>query len=152
MGVTCRLCNWKEFYWLENKQAYECMRCHACQTLRSGTVTQHSSLLYRYWFVAILIQLQRDKPLKCGRGSQKKTKVQVMAKSKTVENPNTVKKPKKIRYLKMKVISDLKSETITKNVKEHIGNTTDLTTDDSTSYTKLEEHVHSQTASVIPKE
>jgi hypothetical protein len=41
MGVTCRHCNCKEHYWLENKQAYECKRCRARQTLRSGTVMQH---------------------------------------------------------------------------------------------------------------
>jgi len=29
MGVTCRRCNCKEHYWLENKQAYECKRCKA---------------------------------------------------------------------------------------------------------------------------
>src|SRR5690554_3375751 len=190
MGVTCRHCNCKEHYWLENKQAYECKRCRAHQTLRSGTVMQHSNLPYRYWFVAMhlltatkgsfsaaelqrqlghkryqpiwemvnklrdvmgkrddeytlegAIELddaffsteisleERDKPLKRGRGSQKKTKVLVMAESKTVENPKPGKKPKKVRYLKMKVISDLKSGTITRNLKEH---------------------VHSHTASVIP--
>ena len=91
-----------------------------------------------------------NKPLKRGRGSQKKTKVLVMAESKTAENPKSGKKPKEVRYLKMKVISDLKSNTITKNVKEHIENTADLITDDSTSYTQLKEHVHSHTASVIP--
>ena len=53
MGVTCRRCNCKEHYWLENKQAYECKRCQARQTLRSGTVMQHSNLPYRYWFVAM---------------------------------------------------------------------------------------------------
>jgi uncharacterized membrane-anchored protein YhcB (DUF1043 family) len=75
-----------------------------------------------------------------------------MAESKTVENPKPGKKPKKVRYLKMKVINDLKADTITKNVKEHVESTADLTTDDSTSYTKLKEHVHSHTASVIPHE
>lgn len=75
-----------------------------------------------------------------------------MAESKTVENPKAGKKPKKVRYLKMKVISDLKSETITKDVKDHVENTADLTTNDSTYYTKLKEHVHSYTASVIPNE
>ncbi len=94
----------------------------------------------------------KDKPLKRGRGSQKKTKVLVMAESKTVENPKAGKKPKKVGYLKMKVISDLKSETITKNVKDQIESTADLTTDDSTSYTKLKEHVHSHMAYVIPNE
>ncbi|RNC63209.1 IS1595 family transposase, partial [Proteiniphilum sp. X52] len=34
-------------------QAYECKRCRARQTLRSGTVMQHSNLPYRYWFVAM---------------------------------------------------------------------------------------------------
>jgi uncharacterized membrane-anchored protein YhcB (DUF1043 family) len=75
-----------------------------------------------------------------------------MDESKTVENPKAGKKPRKVRYLKMKVISDLKSGTITKNVKEHVENTADLTTDDSTSYTQLKEHVHSHKASVIPNE
>ncbi len=75
-----------------------------------------------------------------------------MAESKTVENPKAGKKPKKVRYLKMKVISDLKSETITKNVKDHVENTADLTTDDSASYTKLKEHVHLHMAYVIPNE
>ncbi|MBZ4657612.1 MAG: ISXO2-like transposase domain [Methermicoccus sp.] len=53
IGVTCRHCNCKEHYWLKNKQAYECKQCHARQTLRSGTVMQHSNLPYRYWFVAM---------------------------------------------------------------------------------------------------
>lgn len=30
---TCRRCNCKEHYWLENKQAYECKRYQARQTL-----------------------------------------------------------------------------------------------------------------------
>ena len=181
------------------------------QTLRSGTVIQHSNLPYRYWFVAMhlltatkgsfsaaelqrqlgrkryqpiwemvnklrdvmgnattstpegAIELddaffsteisleERDKPLKRPR-EPKKAKCQVMAESKTVENPKPGKKPKKVIYLKMKVISDLKSGTITRNVKEYVESTADLTTDDSTSYTKLKEHVHSHTASVIPHE
>lgn len=213
MGITCNHCNCKGHYWLENKQAYECKKCHARQTLRSGTVMQHSNLPFRYWFAAMHLltvtknpfstaELQRqlghkryqpiwemvnklrdvmgkrddeyqlkdavelddafftteisienkDKPLKRGRGSQKKTKVLVMAESRTVENPKPGKKSKQVGYLKMKVIKDLKSDTITKNVKEHIGQTADLTTDDSTSYTRLKECVHSHTASVIPPE
>ncbi len=89
---------------------------------------------------------EKDKPLKRGHGSQKKTKVLVMAESKTVENPKPGKKPKKVRYLKMKVIDDLKSDTITRNVKEQVECTADLITDDSTSYTKLKEHVCSHMA------
>ena len=94
----------------------------------------------------------KDELLKRGRGSQRKTKVLVMAESKTVDPPKQGKKLKKVRYLKMIVINDLKSNTITDKVKEHVEKTADLITDDSTSYTKLNEHVHSHAASVVPKE
>ena len=90
--------------------------------------------------------------LKRDRRSQKRAKVSVMVESKTVKSPKAGKKSKKVRYLKMKVIEDLKSETITKNVKEHVKGTADLTTDDSTSYTKLKEHVHSHAVSIIHNE
>ena len=213
VGVVCRHCNCTEHYWLKNKQAYECKNCHSRQTLRSGTVMQHSNLPFSYWFAAMYLltatkgsfssaELQRqlehkryqpiwemanklrdvmgkrddeyqlsgevelddafftteisleekDEPLKRGRGSQKKTKVLVMAESKIVESPKPGKKPKKVKYLKMKVIDNLKSDTITKNVKEHVECTADLTTDDSTSYTKLKQYVHSHTATVIAPE
>ena len=49
-------------------------------------------------------------------------------------------------------INDLKSDTITDTFKGLVENTTDLTTDDSASYTKINEQVHSHTSSVIPKE
>ena len=51
---------------------------------------------------------QKDKPLKRGRGSQKKTKVLVMAESKKVEGKTTKKgKPRKVGFIKMVVIQDL---------------------------------------------
>jgi hypothetical protein len=55
---------------------------------------------------------EKDKPLKRGRGSQKKSKVLVMAESVPVENGPTDKsgKPRKVGYLKMFIIDDLKSE------------------------------------------
>ncbi len=55
IGVVCRHCDCREHYWLKNKQAYECKNCHARQTLRSGTVMQHSNLPYRYWFAAMYL-------------------------------------------------------------------------------------------------
>ena len=94
----------------------------------------------------------KNEPLKRGRGSQKKTKVLVIAESRTVDNPKQGNKPKKVGYLKMIVVDDLKSSTITDNVKEQVENTADLISDDSTSYTKLKKYVHSHNASVIPKE
>lgn len=213
IGVVCRHCNCKEHYWLKNKQAYECKNCHARQTLRSGTVMQHSKLPFRYWFAAMYlltatkgsfssVELQRqlghnryqpiwemankirdvmgkrddeyqlsgeielddafftteisleekNEPLKRGRGSQKKTKVLVMTESKTVENPKHGKKPKQVKYLKMKVMEDLLSDTIAKKVKEHVESTADVISDDSTSYTKIKNHVRSHTAAVTPTE
>ena len=67
----------------------------------------------------------------------------VIAESKTIDNPKPDKNPKKVGYLKMMVIDDLNSDTITDHVKESVENTADLTTDDSSSYTKLKKHVHS---------
>ena len=94
----------------------------------------------------------KNEPLKRGGGSQRKTNVLVIAESRTVDHPKPGKKPKKVGYLKMIVVDDLKSETITDHIKERVENTADLTSDDSTSYTKLKKHVRSHTASVIPKE
>ena len=49
----------------------------------------------------------------------------------------------------MHVITDLKSNTITNIVKEQINQSADLSTDDSTSYTKLIEHVNSHVAAIV---
>ena len=46
-------------------------------------------------------------------------------------------KGRKVGYLKMKVIPDLKSETITDQVKKHVSFKSCLDTDDSTSYVDL---------------
>jgi len=150
MGVTCRHCNCKEHY----QPIWEMVnKLRDVMGKRDDEYTLEGAIELDDAFFSTEISLQeRDKPLKRGRGSQKNTKVLVMAESKTVENPKPGKKPKKVRYLKMKVINDLKAGTITRNVKEHVESTADLTTDDSTSYTKLKEHVHSHTASVIPPE
>lgn len=96
---------------------------------------------------------QKDKPLKRGRGSQKKTKVLVMAESKKVEGKTTKKgKPRKVGFIKMLVIQDLKSETITDIVTSSISKESSLITDDSTSYVQLKDFVDDHQAQVIPKE
>lgn len=95
---------------------------------------------------------EKDKPLKRGRGSQRKSKVLVMAESEMVENPKPGKKPRRVGYLKMRVIDDLTKETINKNVKELATNATEVDTDDSTSYTELKNYIPKHNAEVIPKE
>ena len=50
-------------------------------------------------------------------------------------------KGRKVGYVKMKVISDLKSETITNQVKNHVSSNACLDSDDSTSYVDLKDVV-----------
>jgi hypothetical protein len=95
----------------------------------------------------------KAKPLKRGRGSQKKTKVLVMAESKEVEGKTSKKgKPRKVGFIKMQVISDLKADTINNQVTSNISTGASLMTDDSTSYVDLDNLVKQHQAQVIPKE
>ncbi len=95
---------------------------------------------------------EKDKPLKRGRGSQKATKVLVMAESKKVEGKTTKKgKPRKVGFIKMHVIPNLKAETINEQVRTGITKESTLITDDSTSYTDLRKIVAKHHAQVIPK-
>ena len=55
---------------------------------------------------------EKANALKRGRGSQRKSKVMVMAESEFVESSKYGQKPRWVGYLKMKVIDDLRSETI----------------------------------------
>jgi hypothetical protein len=95
---------------------------------------------------------EKDKPLKRGRGSQKKTKVLVMAESELVVSPGKGQKPRRVGYLKMRVIDDLKSETINEQVKKLASSVTEIDTDDSTSYVDLKGFIPKHNAQVIPKE
>lgn len=54
----------------------------------------------------------RNEKLKAGAGSQKKSKVLVMAESSLVDNPRNSEKPKKVGHIKMKVIPNLRAVTI----------------------------------------
>jgi hypothetical protein len=98
-------------------------------------------------FITTLIpEDQKDKPLKRGIGSQRQSKVVVMTESSFVENPKPGKKPKRANHLKMLVIEDLKADTISNVVKEHVDSQAELTTDDATPYSKLAEYVKSHHA------
>jgi ISXO2-like transposase domain/Transposase zinc-ribbon domain len=95
---------------------------------------------------------EKNNDLKRGRGSQKRTKVLVMAESKEVEGKKTKKgKPRKVGYIKMHVISDIKAETIDNQVKDFIAKKSTLITDDSTSYVNLKHMVEEHKPQVIPK-
>jgi hypothetical protein len=105
------------------------------------------------FFSTIAKDEDKDKPLKRGRGSQKKTKVLVMAESIIVKDKFTkTGKPRKVRYIKMQVIENLESETITTIVENNVSRTATLDTDDSTSYVKLKNVVKEHNPKVIQKE
>lgn len=95
---------------------------------------------------------EKYKPLKRGRGSQKKSKVLVMAESRPVEGKTTKKgKPRQVGHIKMIVINDLKSQTITPLVENNISNNSTIDSDHSTSYGKLKDVVKEHRPQVIPK-
>ena len=95
---------------------------------------------------------RKDKPGNRGRGSKKISKVFVMAESELVESPKKGKKSMRVGYLKMKVLEDLKSETINDLVKKLAADTTEVDTDDSTPYVDLKEYISRHNSHVIPKE
>jgi hypothetical protein len=95
---------------------------------------------------------EKDQPLKRGRGSQRKSKVIVMAESEFVESPKSGQKPRRVGYLKMKVIDNLQSDTINEHVKTLACEAKEVDTDDSTSYVDLKNFVPKHNAQVIPKE
>jgi hypothetical protein len=97
-------------------------------------------------------QSEKEKPLKRGRGSQRKSKVIVMAESSVVESLKKGQKPRRVGYLKMKVIDNLKKETINEQVQKLASNVSEIDTDDSTSYVELKDFVPKHNAQVIPKE
>ncbi len=99
----------------------------------------------------------KEKPLKRGRGSQKKAKVLVMAESQPVEGKKEDKgkgkgkKNRKVGYLKMQVIDDLKADTVQGVVSGEVDLESEIDSDDSTSYKGLEKMVAAHRPRVIPK-
>jgi hypothetical protein len=76
----------------------------------------------------------KNEPLKRGHGSQRKSKVPVMAESEMVESSKPGARPRRAGYLKMKVIDGLHKETINDVVRSLAGNATEVDTDASKSY------------------
>lgn len=89
---------------------------------------------------------EKGKPLKRGHGSQKKTKVLVLAETADGTPAKKSGKPTKVKYIKMFVIDNLKSKTIDGKVKMYVNPDSTITSDDSKSYTNfksfVKEHVH----------
>lgn len=101
------------------------------------------------FFSTSIEQSEKGKPLKRGRGSQKKTKVLVMAESVPVEDGKRKDIKKAVGHVKMIVIDDLKSKTLDANVIKYINDKAELTTDDSTSYVNFKNIVNSHMSQVV---
>lgn len=90
-------------------------------------------------FVSKATKSSERKKLKKGRGSQKQASVAVMAESTILEDLLTGEQEKSCRYFKMVKIDNLKAKTAEKLVKNLIEKNTVLQTDESTTYSNLED-------------
>ncbi len=96
---------------------------------------------------------QKGEKLKAGAGSQKKTKVLVMAESVAVEKPKSSEKPKKVRHIKMVVVPNLKASTIDDKAVSAIDSASVITTDASGSHKNFKNLFAKHLSSVIdPKD
>ena len=97
---------------------------------------------------------KKGRMLKAGAGSERKAKVLVMAESKVVENPKANMKPKKVGFLKMQVIPDLKSATISDSVLSAINcKKSTAVTDATKSHSKFSEMFDRHISQVVePKD
>lgn len=95
-------------------------------------------------------QGRKDEPLKRGSGSQRKTKVLVMIESKKSEPKHKTDKSRKVNHIKMKVIGDLKSETIKDNVSGHVDPEAKAVMDASKSHSRLDDVLAKTTKVVVP--
>uniref|UniRef100_UPI0040472D0F IS1595 family transposase n=2 Tax=Algoriphagus sp. TaxID=1872435 RepID=UPI0040472D0F len=75
--------------------------------------------------------------LKRGRGTQKQSKVAVMAESTVLEDPESGKLNKSCRYFKMNNIKNLEAKTAQALIKEYIDSDSVLQTDKSTTFSDL---------------
>jgi transposase-like protein len=90
------------------------------------------------FFETVDVERTDKSGVKRGRGSEKQTKVMVMDESKKVDQVKKTKRPdKKVGFIKMKVVKNLKSETVNKVVEENIKEQSIVTTDAYPSYNNL---------------
>lgn len=88
-------------------------------------------------FVGKSTKAQVRSKLKRGRGTQKQSKVAVMAESTVLEDPESGKFDKSCRYFKMKKIKNLEAKTAQTLIKEYIDSNSVLQTDKSTTFSDL---------------
>lgn len=105
------------------------------------------------FFETVSITRDKSEPLKRGRGSQRQTTVLVTVESKPVEEHLVEKKystNKKVKFIKMKVINNLRKETVKRTVENLVESKTKIVSDASNSYNDLSENYDLE-SKVIPK-
>lgn len=95
---------------------------------------------------------QKGEKLKSGAGSQKKTKVLVIAESTPEINPKNVTKPNKVGHIKMIVIPDLKAATIDDKTVNSVSSESCITTDASCSHKNFKNLFNEHKSQVIDPE
>lgn len=101
-------------------------------------------------FFETVNEIEEGEDLKRGRGSQRQTKVLVMAESEAVKDEKKHRTNKRCGYFKMKVIENTASATINSEVEKAIEKTAVATTDKYTCYAKLKEVVTEHRAIKCP--
>ena len=128
-------------------------KIRAVMGLRDGEYKIGGDIEIDEGFYESILQNSDNEVLKRGRGSQKQTKVFVMAESKAVEKPRKNRPAKKVGFLKMKVIKNLKSDTMDCMVKQNINPDSRVSSDAYPSYNGIKELVKEHKAEVIkPKD
>jgi len=85
---------------------------------------------------------QEPRPNKRGRGSKRQAKVLVMVESEpSIKAPKKGKPDRKVGYLKMVVMEDLKAKSINKEVEKAVNKTASALTDGYKGYVKLKEKI-----------
>ena len=92
---------------------------------------------------------QKNEKLKAGAGSQRKSKVLVIAESTPEEKPNSGQKPKSVGHIKMIVIPDAKATTIDAAVSRVIEGESSITTNASSSHIHFKDMFTEHTSQVI---
>jgi len=222
LGVVCGKCAHTEHYFRKTDLKFQCKKCGARKSLRSGTVMENSNLPFQYWMLCIelmtltkksfsALEMQRmlghkryepiwfmmhkirrvmskrdekyqlkgslefdegfferinnidiskkeeglnDKGFpknKRGRGSERQTKVLVMVESEpSIPAPKKGKPNRKVGYLKMTVMEDLKAKTINKEVEKSVQKSATVLTDGYRGYNKLIEVIAKHNIVVEP--
>ena len=105
------------------------------------------------FFSTITSDEDKNKPLKRGKGSQKKSKVLVMVESIPVVGQTTKNgKQRKVGHIRMIVVNDLKAETIKLLVEKNIEEKSIIDSDNSNSYAKFKDIDIEHRPQIIPKD